>query len=88
MEKNKAALQLDLCYHCGEKCEENSIHYDAKEFCCSGGKNVYALLKENNMCDFYTLNDRAGLSRKNIDASAYLFLDEPDIENKQCPKES
>lgn len=82
MEKNKAALQLDLCYHCGEKCEENSIHYDAREFCCTGCKNVYALLKENNMCDFYTLNDRAGLSRKNIDASAYLFLDEPDIENK------
>lgn len=75
-------LVIDKCYHCGEKSDDTYIHYDDKDFCCTGCKNVYALLKDNGMCDFYALNEGAGRSRKNSSTSEYLFLDEPEIEQK------
>lgn len=75
-------LVIDKCYHCGEKSDDTYIHYDDKDFCCVGCKNVYALLKDNGMCDFYALNEGAGKSRKNANLSEFLFLDEPEIEQK------
>ena len=75
-------LVNDKCYHCGEKSDDTYIHYDDKNFCCIGCKNVYALLKDNGMCDFYALNEGAGKSRKNTSLSEFLFLDEPEIEQK------
>ena len=36
------------CYHCGESCKAETIHFDEKSFCCEGCKLVYDILKENN----------------------------------------
>lgn len=75
-------LVIDKCYHCGEKSDDTYIHFDNKDFCCIGCKNVYAILRDNGMIDFYAMNEGAGKSRKNVSSSDFLFLDEPEIEQK------
>lgn len=70
------------CFHCGEKSDDTPIVFDQKEFCCIGCKNVYTILKENHMSDFYVLNEGAGKSQKNASNVEFLFLDEPEIEHK------
>jgi Cu+-exporting ATPase len=47
------------CFHCGEKIE-NVILFDDKKFCCTGCKAVYQLLSNNNLCDYYSINDKPG----------------------------
>lgn len=70
------------CYHCGDTCKE-TIHYDEKTFCCTGCKNVYAILQENNLCEYYTLNDIAGLSVKNpATAEKFAYLNLPEVKSK------
>ncbi|MFN3315732.1 MAG: heavy metal translocating P-type ATPase metal-binding domain-containing protein, partial [Raineya sp.] len=70
------------CYHCGDICKE-TIQYDEKTFCCTGCKNVYAILQENNLCEYYTLNDIAGLSVKNpATAEKFAYLNLPEVKSK------
>lgn len=70
------------CYHCGEDCEGNEIHFDDKVFCCTGCQTVYEILKGNDMCTFYDLDEVAGLSQKGKTGKFYAFLDEPDVAQK------
>ncbi len=53
-----------LCYQCSEECDEQITFFDQKAFCCEGCKLVYELLSENNLCDYYNLDDKPGISRK------------------------
>lgn len=52
------------CYHCGDDCQDSSISFDDKSFCCQGCKTVYEILQENEMCSYYDLNQNAGVSLK------------------------
>ncbi|MDX1904734.1 MAG: heavy metal translocating P-type ATPase metal-binding domain-containing protein [Thermonemataceae bacterium] len=71
-----------ICYHCGDVCKE-IIHYDDKEFCCNGCKNVYAILQENNLSEYYNIDDLAGVSVKNeIKAEKYAYLNLADVKSK------
>ncbi|GAB4132638.1 MAG: heavy metal translocating P-type ATPase metal-binding domain-containing protein [Raineya sp.] len=70
------------CYHCGDICKETII-YDEKAFCCNGCKNVYTLLQENNLCEYYTLNDIARLSVKDpATAEKFAYLNLPEVKSK------
>lgn len=71
------------CYHCGESCVDNTLHYDNKNFCCEGCKLVYDLLKENNLCTYYNLNGTPGISpEKNIYAQKFDYLNYQQVEAK------
>lgn len=70
------------CYHCGEDCEGNEVHFDDKVFCCTGCQTVYEILKGNDMCTFYDLDEVAGLTQKGKTGKFYAFLDEPDVAQK------
>lgn len=64
------------CYHCSEDCEDNVVVYDEKTFCCEGCKLVYELLSENNLCNYYDLDQKAGISRKDAQQNyRYSFLE-------------
>lgn len=65
-----------LCYHCGDPCQQEALFYDDRTFCCTGCRNVYSLLSENGMCDYYALNSGAGASLRNVNEDAFAFLDE------------
>ncbi|MDF2438693.1 MAG: heavy metal translocating P-type ATPase [Bacteroidota bacterium] len=70
------------CYHCGESCK-TEISYDSKKFCCDGCKLVYDLLKENNLCTYYNLNDSPGISPAKFSFSGkYDYLDNEGITKK------
>lgn len=56
--------QHHSCHHCGEHCPSVSIREDEYLFCCEGCKMVYQLLRDNNLCTYYDLNEHAGISFK------------------------
>jgi len=64
------------CYHCGENCPNEAIHYDEKPFCCEGCKMVYQLLNENNLGTYYQLEKAPGTTvSKSINKDKYAWLD-------------
>jgi Cu+-exporting ATPase len=67
------------CYHCDEVCEKDQIiTHDDHSFCCTGCKNVYQILQEADLCDFYSLEEKTGRVRSG-DHRKYLVLDNPEI---------
>lgn len=74
-------LEETKCYHCGEDCITQDIVVEDKHFCCSGCKTVYEILEENNLCNYYDLNQNAGLSLKSKNFKGkYDYLSSTDIE--------
>ena len=67
------------CYHCGESCEENPILLIEKPFCCEGCKMVYEILNANDLCQFYDLEEKAGISLKGKKLEQYAYLDDEKI---------
>lgn len=69
------------CFHCGEECPDKSIAIGDKYFCCNGCKTVYEILEQNDMCDYYTLDEQPGITRKDNIKRNFDFLDDPDLRN-------
>jgi len=80
-----AAISTDqdlVCYHCGDKCTDNSIAIGDKLFCCNGCKLVFELLSENDLDYYYKLDKTPGSTiGKRID-NKYAYLDIPEIQKK------
>lgn len=69
-----------ICYHCSEDCDDQIVYFDQKAFCCEGCKLVYELLSENNLCNYYSLDEKPGISRKDSHQQyRYSFLDDEDL---------
>ena len=68
------------CYHCDDACPEQPVLFDDKPFCCTGCRAVYQVLSDHQLCQYYDLNQRPGVSAKNSSQTARTaFLDHPDI---------
>jgi Cu+-exporting ATPase len=75
--------KIYTCYHCGESCQNEIIQFDQKEFCCEGCKLVYDLLRENDLCTYYNLNQNPGQTLKKTNlVSKFEFLDHQQVFNK------
>jgi Cu+-exporting ATPase len=75
--------EITACYHCGELCEEELIKFDDKAFCCNGCKMVYEILDENDLCNYYDLENSPGISLKNRNfEDKFAFLDNEEIQGK------
>ncbi len=75
-----------LCYHCGTTCSTNAdpVLFQDKSFCCTGCREVYAILSKNQLCQYYAFNPAPGtLPGPASDTTPHLdrlaFLDHPDI---------
>lgn len=73
---------METCYHCGDKLPQPSIHFDEKEFCCHGCSNVYALLNNHALKDFYQFERTPGNKPKKVRGDKYQFLDIPEIRER------
>ena len=73
---------IQLCYHCGQPCENDLIETEHKQFCCFGCKTVYEILNENNLCQYYSFDNAPGISLRYVPEKAYSFLNEPSIRKK------
>ncbi len=76
----KTVKEKTVCYHCGEPNLE-VIAFDDKEFCCDGCKVVYELLKDNNLCTYYSLNNTPGNTKKSAYAGKFNYLDNDEIKS-------
>ena len=73
MNSSFASEPLAKCYHCGEACDEQKLLFEDKIFCCQGCRLVYEVISENNLCEFYHIEDNPGLSQKNNRSRANKF---------------
>ena len=65
------------CYHCGDVCDDVSIAVEDHHFCCTGCKQVYLLLNENNLCNYYDFDKTPGLKAKGKFLSErFAYLDD------------
>jgi len=69
------------CYHCGQPCEE-TLWFEEKPFCCYGCKTVFEILQTNDLCEYYSLDSRTGISVGNVTDESFTYLDEPEIRKK------
>ncbi|MCB0479061.1 MAG: heavy metal translocating P-type ATPase metal-binding domain-containing protein [Crocinitomicaceae bacterium] len=74
-------MKGEHCFHCGEVIEDN-IDYQEHSFCCEGCRTVYQILSENNLGDFYTIDEDAGRKQKSIAADKFDYLDLEEIKQK------
>lgn len=82
MLKSKQATDIS-CYHCGDRIQQTHLVFDSKDFCCNGCQQVYELLAENNLCDYYSLENTPGIQRKNpVSAVKFNFLEDEQIQNQ------
>jgi Cu+-exporting ATPase len=71
------------CYHCGETCTDKILCVAEKSFCCEGCKLVFELLDENNLCKYYDIADKPGISIKNnFSSEKFSYLDNEKTKNK------
>lgn len=72
------------CFHCGESCENEIIEYDEREFCCTGCKLVYEVLRENDLCDYYSIAQSPGEPQRTASGreERFDYLNDKDIIKK------
>ncbi len=81
-EKKKTAKEI-ICFHCGDHCREDHVIFEEKDFCCNGCKTVYEILKDNDLCNYYDLENSPGISLKSKDfGDRYNFLDNSEIQEQ------
>lgn len=73
-------MEQVACYHCGEICHREIVHFDSKAFCCEGCKTVYDILKDNQLCGYYDFDTTPGVSPdKSLYQGKYDYLDHAHI---------
>jgi P-type Cu+ transporter len=83
MSINSTITTIEKCYHCGELCEDGLVEFDEKPFCCNGCKMVYEILDENDLCNYYDLQNSPGITLKNRNyEQKFAYLDNLDIQNQ------
>src|SRR5690606_343170 len=72
------------CYHCGETCREEILHFDDKDFCCTGCKLVFEVLQENDLGSYYDIAPNPGANQKAVkgQANRFDYLDDADVMRK------
>jgi len=71
-----------ICYHCGLECPNDQIKINDKYFCCNGCKTVYEMLYENDLCNYYTIEETPGISQKDSVKRNLDFLEDPELLQK------
>lgn len=83
MSNQSTSKIIDKCYHCGELCEDELVKFDDKSFCCNGCKMVYDILDENDLCNYYDLQNAPGINLKSRNyAQKFTYLDNAEIQNQ------
>ena len=83
MEKIPAASDITTtCYHCGDTLRGERVDHDGKLFCCSGCKIVFEILQQNDLCNYYSLQQAPGISPNQIEVSRFAYLDDESIQKQ------
>ena len=69
------------CYHCGQLCDE-IVWLQDKPFCCNGCMTVFEILTDNELCEYYSLDAKPGITLRRVNEESYEYLDEPTVRKK------
>ena len=73
----------NVCLHCGADCGKSPVIYNQQIFCCSGCKQVYQLLNENKLYQYYSIETTPGIKiQEQRYESKYAFLDKEEVIQK------
>lgn len=73
----------NACIHCGADCGKSPIIWNNNLFCCNGCKQVYQILNESKLEQYYKMADLPGIkSDANNYSGKYAFLDKEEIQLK------
>lgn len=67
------------CYHCGNTCDDEIITHEEKDFCCTGCRSVYLLLLNNDLCDYYAIENHPGVFTEKIDNEKFDYLNDTKV---------
>ncbi|MEM8893691.1 MAG: heavy metal translocating P-type ATPase metal-binding domain-containing protein [Bacteroidota bacterium] len=71
------------CYHCGDPCTVGEITIEDKSFCCDGCKTVYQILDQNDLCNYYDLEQSPGIKLKAAPSDdQFSYLESQDIQKQ------
>ncbi len=70
------------CYHCGLDCKDDSISIGDKLFCCNGCKTVFEILKQNDLCNYYGLDENPGITKRADLKRNYDFLNDAKLKEE------
>lgn len=79
MISSKSAQSEIKCFHCGLSVENDNLQLDNHHFCCDGCKTVYLILKDHQLCDYYSIDSNPGINNKSNKSNDFSFLLEDDI---------
>ena len=81
--ENKKQKEDCTCTHCGEKCREGEIVSGNQSFCCTGCRTVYDIINSNNLCAYYSISDKPGVTQKfEVKEGKFDFLDNSQIQQQ------
>lgn len=71
------------CIHCGADCGKKPIVWNEKPFCCNGCQQVYQLLNEHKLYQYYNLEQSPGIKiETETYENKYAFLDKEEVKSK------
>ena len=81
---SQTATRSLVCAHCGDECADTTISYQDNIFCCTGCRSVYEILQEHDLCDYYAIDDKAGVSQQGVNSEQDRFsvLNEPHVQSR------
>ncbi|MCA6435214.1 MAG: heavy metal translocating P-type ATPase metal-binding domain-containing protein [Bacteroidetes bacterium] len=80
---DKVEVNQKTCYHCGEPVRNTNNVIEDKQFCCSGCKTVYEIINENDLCDYYSIDETPGLKQdKQIRKGKFDLLESDEVKSK------
>ena len=80
MMNSSVVITSEICFHCGEDCTEETVHFDDKAFCCLGCKSAYQILEESDLCGYYDLDANPGINLKNTKHRArFDYLEDEEV---------
>ncbi|MCC5946583.1 MAG: heavy metal translocating P-type ATPase metal-binding domain-containing protein [Bernardetiaceae bacterium] len=69
------------CTHCGDLCNDKDIIKEQDlQFCCAGCQTVYHILDQNNLTDYYKIEQNPGINPTQANSkNRWEYLDEQNI---------
>jgi len=70
------------CTHCGQDCRTTPADTDGAVFCCDGCRQVYHLIRQHDLGEYYRLKGGASQQGKGDSGSDYAYLNDPEIRQR------
>lgn len=79
----KAIQTQTTCFHCGDLCDNETVEFQEKTFCCHGCKSVFELLQSCDLGDYYQYAETPGIKKLKAPRNeSFAYLDNDAIAEK------